>query len=132
MSAKFSDSDSTEFISCFKNGDILLWDVRQYSNPVLKIETVPGPKSFFQMHDQAPIMACASQQDISVMNLKGKLLGDIKNNGVATGFLNSRSGQFGLGINGSSFHALNGIIFHPKKLLLASSTSATVSFFDSQ
>lgn len=38
------------------NGDILLWDIRAQS-PILKVETVPGPISFFKIHDQAPVMA---------------------------------------------------------------------------
>lgn len=134
LAAKFANSDSTEIMSGSVNGDILLWDVRQSNGPILKVETVPGSKSFFQIHDQAPLMACASQQDISVMNLKGRLLGDIRNNGV-TGFLNSRSAsQFGLGINSSSSAGsfiLNGLVFHPKKLLMASSTPTTVSLFTS-
>ena len=133
LNAKFANSDSTEIMSGSVNGDILLWDIRQTNAPVLKVETVPGPKSFFEIHDQAPLMACASQQDISVMNLKGRLLGEIRNNGV-TGFLNSRSAaQFGLGINAATAAAsiLNGLVFHPKKLLLATSTPSIVSLFTS-
>lgn len=56
LNAKFSSSDCTEFMSGTSSGDILLWDIRQ-SMPILKVETIPGPKPFFQIHEQAPLMA---------------------------------------------------------------------------
>lgn len=56
LSAKFSNLDSTEFISGTAGGDIYLWDIRN-PHPVLKVETVQGQFSHFQIHDQAPLMA---------------------------------------------------------------------------
>lgn len=117
MTAKFSNSDSTEFLSGSHSGDILLWDIRNVNNPILCIETIPGPKPFFCIHDQAPLMACASPlHDLSIMNLSGRLLGEIKS---TVGFLNRVPQQ------------ITGLSFHPKKLLLACSSQSSVSIYQS-
>ncbi|KAJ3299491.1 hypothetical protein HDV03_002951, partial [Kappamyces sp. JEL0829] len=122
LDCKFSNADASEFISGNSAGDILLWDIRQSSGPIVRVETVPGAKSFFQIHEQAPLMACASSgpgQDTTIMNLKGRLLGTLKNTTQAAGFL------------GRGAVRLTNIAFHPRKLLLASSTSLGISLYSS-
>ncbi len=104
----------------------MLWDIRQPRSPVLKIETIPGIKDLFQIHEQAPVMACGTSQDISIMDLKGRLLGSLRNDPVSSGFLGRVTLQSSLP------SASLGFRFHPKKLLLASCNTAapaTLSLF---
>ncbi|KAJ2999977.1 hypothetical protein HDV02_001234 [Globomyces sp. JEL0801] len=116
LTAKFINGGS-EFISGTTDGSILLFDIRQ-TEPVQKLHSgLQAPLSHVSIHDQSSLVACGtSNSEVSILNKNGANIGSIK---PSHSFLNRQ------------IPFLNGLAFHPKKLLLTTSSLSTLSFYQS-